>query len=139
MPMLVKGVQMVSSRMPKVVSPEFHAVLDWVSVGAFFLGAALLWRRHKRAGLTAMICGTIQAGSAIMTDYPGGLSPIVTYDTHLKMDAGFSGLIASMPGMMGFGDENQAWFFRVKGMEIAATTGLSKRPKFSEERELRAA
>jgi len=125
MAIIQKGVQAVTARMPKVISPKAHAIIDYATAGSFFLAGALLWKRNKRAALGAMLCGAVEVSTAMMTDYPGGVKPALSFETHGRIDAGFSGFVASLPNLMMFGGEPEAMFFRGQCVAIAAVTGLT--------------
>ena len=119
------GMRTVSQRLPKVVSPKTHAIIDYASVGMFAVMGALVWKRHKRAAISSWFCGAQQLTLALLTDFPGGVAKVVSYDTHLKIDAGFAGIVGVAPNLTGFSDEWPSVFFRVHGMAIAAETGMS--------------
>ena len=51
MAILNMGVKAVTNRLPKVISPTTHAIIDYATAGAFFVGAALFWKNHKRAAI----------------------------------------------------------------------------------------
>jgi hypothetical protein len=125
MPVLEKGVQMMTNRMPKVVSPRAHAIIDYALAASFAVAGARSWRGSKKAAISAFIIAGAELGVAMITDYPGGVAGLISFPAHGTIDAGMSGLIASMPNLMGFGDERQAWFFRVQAMSMAAVTGLT--------------
>lgn len=125
MPLMQKGVQMLADRMPKVISPKAHAIIDYATAGSFLLAGALLWRKNKRAALGAFACGAMEAGTAMMTDYPGGVKPVISFRTHGRIDAGFAGFVATLPTVMAFGDEPEAMFFRGQGVALAAVTGMT--------------
>ncbi len=120
------GSRALSNRLPKVISPKTHAIIDYASVGAFALMGALFWKRHKRAAISSWVCGAQQATLAMLTDFPGGVAKVVSYDTHLKIDAGFAGLVGTAPNLLGFTHEWPSIFFRSQGVAIAATTGMSE-------------
>src|SRR5947199_10469767 len=125
MPLIQKGVQAVADRMPKVISPKTHAIIDYATAGSFLLTGALLWKRNKRAALGALLCGAMEAGTAMLTDYPGGVKPVISFQTHGRIDAGFAGFVATLPNVMMFGGEPEAMFFRGQGIALAAVTGLT--------------
>lgn len=127
MPLLHKGVQMLSHKAPKIISPRTHAIIDYAVVaGGFFVAGALAWRRHKRAAISAFICGAAETGVALITDFPGGVTPLISFPTHLKIEAGLSAVTATMPNLMGFTDEWPATFFRVHGAAMAAVGGMTQ-------------
>jgi len=125
MALLQKGVQVLAERMPKVISPKAHGVIDYASAGAFLLAGALLWKKNKRAALGSILCGAMQAGNVMLTDMPGGVKPVISFQTHGRIDAGFAGFVAALPSVMAFGDEREAMFFRAQGVAIAAAGGMT--------------
>src|SRR3954469_7233776 len=125
MPIIEKGVQMLTDRMPKVISPKTHAIIDYATAGSFLVAGALLWNRNKRAALGAMLCGAMEAGTAMMTDFPGGVKPVISFQAHGRIDAGFAGFVATLPNVLMFGGEPEAMFFRGQGVALAAVTGLT--------------
>jgi hypothetical protein len=127
MPMLHKGVQILSNKAPKVISPKLHAIIDYTVVaGGFFLAGALAWRRHKRAAISSIILGVAETAIPMITDFPGGVAPLISMETHLKLDAGLSAVTATMPNLMGFTDGWPATFFRLHGTAMAAVGGMTQ-------------
>jgi hypothetical protein len=125
MALLQTGINALTNRMPKVISPKTHAVIDYVTAGSFLLTGALLWKRNKRAAIGSMLCGIMEAQTAMITDFPGGVTPLISFETHGKIDAGFAGFVATLPTLLAFGDEPEAMFFRGQGLAIAGVTGLT--------------
>jgi hypothetical protein len=127
MPLLHKGVQILSNKAPKIISPKLHAIIDYAVVaGGFFAVGALAWRRHKRAAISSIILGAAETGVAMITDFPGGVTPLISMETHLKLDAGLSAVTATMPNLMGFTDEWPSTFFRLHGTAMAAVGGMTQ-------------
>jgi hypothetical protein len=54
------GVRMLSNRMPKMISPKAHAIIDYVTAGSFFAMGAYLWKRNRRAAVASLICGAAE-------------------------------------------------------------------------------
>ena len=119
------GARALSNRLPKVISPRTHAIIDYATAGGFFLMTGLLWKRHKRAAIAALACGINEVTNSMITGYPGGVADVISFPTHLKIDAGFAGVVASLPNLLGFTDEWPSLYFRSQGMAIAATTGMT--------------
>jgi hypothetical protein len=120
------GARALSNRLPKVVSPKTHAIIDYATAGTFFLMSKLLWKRHKRAAIAALACGINEVTTAMITDYPGGVAGVISLPTHLKIDSGFAGVVASLPNLLGFTGEWPSIYFRSQGMAIAATAGMTE-------------
>jgi hypothetical protein len=132
MPLLQTGINALTRRMPKVISPRTHAVIDYATAGSFLLTGALLWKRNKRASIGSMLCGIMEAQTAMITDFPGGLTPLISFETHGKIDAGFAGIVGMLPALLAFGDKPEAMFFRGQALAIAGVTGLTD---FGEDRQ----
>ena len=57
MPILNSLAKVVAKPLPRMVSPEAHAVVDYITIGSFLMSAGYFWQRNKRAALAALICG----------------------------------------------------------------------------------
>jgi hypothetical protein len=120
------GARALSNRLPKVISPKTHAIIDYATAGGFFLMTGLMWKRHKRAAIAALACGINEVTNSMITGYPGGVADIISFPTHLKIDTGFAGVVASLPNLLGFTNEWPSLYFRSQGMAIAATAGMTE-------------
>ncbi|HJS98858.1 MAG TPA: hypothetical protein VJ756_07190 [Terriglobales bacterium] len=127
MPLLHSSVKLVTKKMPKFISPRTHAVLDYVTAGAFLAGGILLLtrRRDKRAGISALMCGAAETITSLLTDYPGGVTGLISFPTHGKIDMGLAAMTATLPEFMDFKDGQDMGFFRAQAVLITANTGLT--------------
>lgn len=125
MPLLETGVRAVTGKMPKVITPRFHAIADYAVAGSLLLMGALLWRRNRRAAIAALACGAAEVATAAITDYPGGLSRSISFKTQGRIDAALATAIGSMPIVLDFANDREALAFRVQGIAVAAITGLT--------------
>jgi hypothetical protein len=125
MALMEMGVRTLTNRLPKVIGPKTHAIIDYGMAASFFIVGGLLWKKSKRAAISSFICGGSELTTAMLTDYPGGIAKAISFPTHGRIDAGFAGVIASMPNLMGFSDRPYANFFRGQGLGMAAVTGLT--------------
>jgi hypothetical protein len=139
MALLDTGVKAVTDRLPKVISPKTHAIIDYGVVGSFALMGALFWRSSKRAAIASWACAAGEATVAMLTDYPGGVAKVISFETHGKIDAGMSGAVATLPSLLGFGNQKKAIFFRAQGVGMAATTGMTDFESYSRSYRRRAA
>ena len=87
MAILDSGVRMLSNRMPKMITPKAHAIIDYATAAAFFGMGAYLWRKNRRAAVASLICGAAEVGTAAVTDYPGGMRPYISFEQHGKIDS----------------------------------------------------
>lgn len=120
-----KGVRMALGKMPKVINPTTHAVLDYAVAGSFLLMGALFWRRNKPAAIGSLFCGAAAAANIMLTDYPGGMHKAISYKAHGRLDAGLAGITAAMPSLMSFDDQPEARFFEIEALSATAIVGLT--------------
>jgi hypothetical protein len=125
MPLSQIAARAVANKLPKVINPTAHAVIDYAMAGAFFALGAYFWRNNKRAALGAMLCGSATVATSMLTDYPGGVKRVISFETHGKIDAGLAGLAATMPNFLAFKDEEEASFFRTAALAETLVTGLT--------------
>ena len=125
MPILDHATRWTTNKLPKVVGPKPHAIIDYAMAASFFGMAAFFWRRNKRAAVSALACGATGVVTALCTAYPGGVVKEISFETHGAIDFGMSALVASLPGMLHFQSEPEARFFRAQGVALAAVAGLT--------------
>ena len=105
---------------PPLLSPAAHAVLDYAVGGAFLLVGFRLLSRHRRAGALALANGALVCGAAMMTDYPGGLWPRISFRRHRTLDLVQASLAGAGPYLLGFAEEPEAsYFFEQAASEMA--------------------
>jgi hypothetical protein len=125
MPLWEKGAKFAARKMPKVISPTTHAVLDYIVASSFLLKSYLLWNRHRRAASGSLICGGAALANALVTDYPGGAFPLISYRTHGRNDSAIAGLAAAAPRLLGFAEEKEERFFNVEALTGIIIMGLT--------------
>jgi hypothetical protein len=113
-----------TQRMPKVVDPATHSVLDYLTVSAFMLMAGYFWGRNNRAAATALINGGMVLGLSMLTDYPGGLKKI-SFRNHGKGDVLQMLTAAGLPSMLGFGNTSAALPFRLQALNEAMVISVT--------------
>jgi hypothetical protein len=125
MPLMQRGVAAFSDHLPKVVSPTTHAIADYANLGGFALMAALFWKRNHRAAIASMICGFSEALNTMLTDFPGGVANLISFQTHGKIDMGLAATCSALPDFMGFADEPESKYFRMMGINITVVGALT--------------
>ena len=126
MAILNTGVQTLTKRMPKVVSPRAHGFIDYAVAGGFFLGAVLFWKNHKRSAIASLCCGAAELTTTLITDFPAGVTDTISFQTHGKIEAGLAAATGMMPSLLMFGSDPQAWFFRAQAMGITGVAGVTE-------------
>jgi hypothetical protein len=115
----------LQKRLPKLITPEVHGLLDYLQ-GAIFLGAAaFLWKRNRAAALAAFATGGVILGEALITDYPFGVDPIISFETHGQIDAALASASLVAPQLLGFGGTSEATLFRINAVVQGAIIGLT--------------
>ncbi len=125
MPFWQQGTRALARRMPKIMSPATHAVADYAVAGIFLLAAGWFWKRNRRAAVGSLVCGGAKLANALITDYPGGAAPVLSYRTHGRADAVIAGITASTPQLMGFSDEPEARLFSAQALAETLITGMT--------------
>ncbi len=125
MALINQATNILSERLPKVITPRAHAWIDYATAATFFLVGALSWKNNRRAAWAALACGTAEVTNVLITDFPGGVKPLISFETHGKVDATLAGAVSSLPNALGFAHAPEAHYFRAQGLAIAAVTALT--------------
>jgi hypothetical protein len=125
-PLLQKSIQLLGKPLPKVITPTAHTIADYAIAALFMVGAALFWRKNKRAAIASLVCGTAEAGVAATTDRTGSLQRRIGFPLRRKIDLGLSTLAASMPEFLAFEDEREKNFFRMQSIAIVGVSALTR-------------
>ena len=95
----------------KTIDPTRHAMLDY-GVATMFFALGMRYRDRNRAASTlAFINGGLVLGMSLLTDYPGGIWPAISFKTHGMMDVGQAALAGVGPVLFGFANEPEARAF----------------------------
>lgn len=116
----------ISRLMPKTLTPKEHAIADYLTVASFLLAGRLLWRKNKHASLSAFVCGGAELALNLLTDYPGGITDAIPFDTHKNLDLRLAAVSASMPELMGFSRHRARWLFLLEGGGITVLANLTQ-------------
>lgn len=111
--------------LPKIIDGRTHAALDALTTAAFFMLAGYFWGRHRRAAATALINGMSVMGVSMLTNYPGGQSGPISFETHGKADVMQTGMAAGVPAILGFGDQAAAIPFRMQAVIESIVVGVT--------------
>jgi hypothetical protein len=124
-PLLQKSIQLLGKPLPKVITPKVHTVADYGIAALFLVGAALFWKKNKRAAIASLVCGTAEAAVAASTDSTGRLQRRISFPLRKRIDFGLSTLAASMPEFLAFEDEREKGFFRMQSIAIVGVSALT--------------
>ncbi|HEY1730246.1 MAG TPA: hypothetical protein VGG15_00760 [Terriglobales bacterium] len=133
--LLQQGLRFAARRMPKVISPGAHAVLDYAFAAAFAAMGARQWRDNRRVAVTCLGFAGATALNALLTDYPGGVFRLMSYRTHGRFDAGIVAVTAAAPQVMGFGDQAESRFFSAQAIAGTVVAGMTDYNYYSDAEE----
>jgi hypothetical protein len=112
-------------RLPKVIGPRTHGVIDYCHA-AFFFGMALFCRKsNPRAATAAAATGTFLLVESLLTDYPLGASKVIPFELHGKLDSAFAASSVLIPKLYGFADTPEAKVFQTNGLIEGVVVGLT--------------
>ncbi len=112
-------------QVPKPISAKVHGFIDY-SHSAFFLTSALILRKkNPRAALACLVTGSFVLVQSLLTDYPLGAKPVLSFNTHGKIDAAFAGSSFAMPEIYGFSGTGAATLFRINGLVESTVIALT--------------
>jgi hypothetical protein len=131
MPLLNTAARMLAKPVPRIVSAEAHAILDYIMVGSSFMSALWFWRKSKRAAVAALISGGAELAVSLLTDYPGGVMRIISFRKHREIDFGLGAMTATLPEFLAFQDEPEKKFFLAQGAMISLLSELTTVPSRS--------
>ena len=111
--------------MPKPISPKFHGVLDYLSVLLLFAAGPVVGFDGLASQLTSTLAGVVLVYSAA-TSYPLGLVRLISFKSHLVLDAILAVGVILSPWIFGFsGDPKACYFFVVYGVFVLLVVALS--------------
>lgn len=137
MPISTKLTEFVTKPLPKFVNPGVHAVIDWGAAAAFLTAGALLWNKNRRASTASYLCAGLTGSLIFFTDCPGGVWKKISFETHGKIDPGVSALVASMPNLLNFSNQEESKLFQAMGIGLAAVRSLTRFDEGSSDSEMR--
>jgi hypothetical protein len=103
--------QTVTSSVPKVISPAMHAVADYTTVVGLACLGAYLRDRNPTLSTFAYVNAGLVLMTSLMTRYPGGVIPAMSFKMHGMMDAMQGAMLAAGPAMLGQADDPDAKYF----------------------------
>lgn len=128
MPTLNSLAKLVAKPIPRMVKPKAHAVIDFASVGLFLGSAAWFWRRNRSAARASLMCGGAELALVLLTDYPGGVTDLISFRTHRELDYGLAALAAAIPEALAFAGDDETKLFRLQGALITLLGELTQNP-----------
>ena len=125
MPFTTVALQQIEARLPKIISPTTHGIIDYCHA-AFFAGmAAVCWKTNKRAAIAAAGTSALVLVESLLTDYKPGVKRILPFTVHGQIDGGFAAISLAIPKTFGFAGTNEAKIFQINAFVEATVVGLT--------------
>lgn len=125
MPLGTIALHQIETRLPKVISPTTHGIIDYCHA-AFFAGMALVcWKNNRRAAVAAASTSAFVLVESLLTDYPLGVERVIPFSVHGQMDGGLAAASLAMPKLFGFSGTGAAKVFQANAFVEATVVGLT--------------
>lgn len=115
----------LQKRMPKVITPDVHGLIDYAHAAFFLCAGVVLWKKNRAAAVASLATSGLILGEALITDYPLGATPIISFKTHGQLDAALASASLVAPGFLGFSATGAATLFRLNALFEGAVIGLT--------------
>lgn len=103
--------QALSNPVPKIITPAMHAVADYSAAASLACLGMYLRDRNPTLAMFAFVNAGLVMMTSLMTRYPGGVIPAMSFKTHGMMDAVQGALLAAGPALLGHADDPDAKLF----------------------------
>ena len=121
-------------QMSRPISPKQHAMLDY-AVTATFIGMGLaMLRRNREAAALAFLNGGMVAVMSMLTNYPGGVWPTISFKGHRTGDIMQAALAGLGPVLFGFSRTPEASYFYGQALSevaVIAATDWNAGPEYA--------
>ncbi len=115
----------LQKRLPKLITPDVHGLFDYAHAAFFLCAGAFLWKRNRAAAVASFATSGLILGEALITDYPLGATPVVSFETHGQLDAALASASLITPQLFGFGSTGAATLFRLNAIVEGTVIGLT--------------
>jgi hypothetical protein len=120
-----QGLDTIQNALPKVISPKVHGFIDYAHAAFFFTVGVCCARSNKRAATAAFATSGFILVQSLLTDYPLGARPVISFESHGKMDAAFVAASPAIPKLLGFSGSIAAKIFQANALAEALVVGMT--------------
>ena len=139
MPFRNNEIELLKTRLPKVISPAAHGMIDYAHSAFFFTLGLLCSRSNKNAARAAFATSGFILAQSLLTDYRFGWKPLISFETHGKMDSIFASGSWLIPVLLGFQGTKAGKIFEANSLAEASVVGMTDWNSARVHRERRAA
>jgi hypothetical protein len=125
MSLINTGLDMLEPKLPKVISPTAHGIIDYAHAAFFFTVGVCCSRSNKRAASAAFATSGLILVQSLLTDYRFGAKPVFSFETHGKIDSVFAASSWLIPQIFGFKQTTAAKVFEMNSVAEASVVGMT--------------
>jgi hypothetical protein len=122
---MTRDLDVLQNNLPKVISPKAHGVIDYAHAAFFFAVGLLCRRSNRKAARAAFATSGFILAQSLLTDYRYGAKPIISFETHGKMDSVFASSSWAIPLVFGFSGTAAAKIFEMNSLAEASVVGMT--------------
>ena len=116
----------LEAKLPKVISPKTHGIIDYCHAAFFFtVGVVCAGSKNKAAARAAFATSGFILVQSLLTDYRFGAKPVFSFETHGKMDTVFASSSWLVPLLFGFKDTAAAKIFEGNSLAEASVVAIT--------------
>jgi hypothetical protein len=115
----------LETKLPKIISPTAHGIIDYAHAAFFFTVGVACRRANKRAAAAAFATSGFILAQSMLTDYRLGAKPVFSFETHGKMDSVFAAGSWLVPQLFGFKGTPAAKIFEMNSVAEASVVGMT--------------
>ncbi len=115
----------VEGKMPKLIDGRTHGVIDYANATLFLSAGWYFWKTDKRAAAVTLALGGFMLAEALLTDYPMGAAPLISFPVHGRLDRGLVGFTAAAPRTFEFKSQAAEKFYRVNALAEGLVVSLT--------------
>ena len=123
----------IQSRLHKNIDARTHGIIDYCYAGIFLTLGFVFLKSNKRVAAASFTTGTFVLVQSLLTDYPLGAKPVISFHTHGQIDGAFASTSWALPFLFGFSETAPAKIFTssslVEGAVVALTDFSSERAR----------
>jgi hypothetical protein len=125
MSLINTGLDTLETKLPKLISPAAHGLIDYAHSAFFFTVGVCCCRSNKRAASAAFATSGFILAQSLLTDYRFGVKPVFSFETHGKMDSVFAASSWLIPQIFGFTGTRAAKIFEMNSLAEASVVGMT--------------
>ena len=115
----------LEAKLPKVISPKTHGIIDYCHAAFFATLALVCWKSNRRAAVAAASTSALVIVQGLLTDYKWGVKKIMPFEVHGQIDGSFAALSLGIPKAFGFEGTVPATIFKANAFVEATVVGLT--------------